>query len=403
MSDWKQVVREIAVNVEDHFDDLRGKLKHRLWGVGPIQILPYIGHGTHHKVYIKGRVLEDYDVTGSHDNDTLWANLLNMYRRYNSHEVRYTHVQVTFNGQAHVVETDDEGFYVAELELDTPLPDDQIWFNVDVQLLDYPDQETSIATGKVMVPPHSAQFGVISDLDDTVIQTDVLNLLKMARNTFIYNSRTRLPFPGVAQFYQALQKGGNDTFNPIYYLSSSTWNLYDLFVDFFDVRKVPIGPFFLTDVGLTKDHFFKPGHLDHKLALVEYLLETHPNLPFILVGDSGEKDAEIYLQAIQKHPGRVLAAYIRDVTGVVRDEKVRAIIEKVKEAGSEMLLVSDTAAAAVHAAEHGYILPESLPVIREERKEDKKEPLPVEKLLTPIPENPVPPDNPEQDKPAQTT
>jgi phosphatidate phosphatase APP1 len=209
-------------------------------------------------------------------------------------------------------------------------------------------------------------------LDDTVIRSDVTNLLKLARNTFFSNARTRLPFQGVAEFYSALQ-WTHETYNPIFYVSNGPYNLYELIVDFFEVRGIPIGPIFLRDIGLTEQFLF--ASKEHKYDTIEQLLLLYPNLPFILIGDSGEKDAPIYLQVIENHPGRIKAVYIRDVYANIarpdHDAKMRQIAEKAQKEGVDMLLVPDTAAAAVHAAEHGYIPESKLAEIMDAAEQDK--------------------------------
>jgi phosphatidate phosphatase APP1 len=81
-----------------------------------------------------------------------------------------------------------------------------------------------------------------------VLQSSVTNFLKMARMVLLGNAHTRLPFEGVAAFYRALQRGASGgEFNPIFYVSNSPWNLYDLLEDFMDVHGVPAGPLFLRD------------------------------------------------------------------------------------------------------------------------------------------------------------
>ncbi|NLX11661.1 MAG: DUF2183 domain-containing protein [Chloroflexi bacterium] len=380
MSDWKQVVALIASNVEDHYDALKLRLRHKL-GIGPVQVLPYIGHGTRAALYLHGRVLADYSVTEPMDNDTIWQNMLNMYRRFNSHEVPQTLVRARFRDWEVETTTDEEGFFEANFKLDEPLATDAIWHEVQIALPEYADHEGARATGQVMIPPTSARFGVISDLDDTVLKTDVANLLKVARNTFLNNAHTRLPFSGVAAFYQALQQGTRQNFNPIYYVSNAPWNLYDLLVDFFEVREIPLGALFLVSLGLTDEHLIRPSGMDHKLGAIEHLLNTHPDLPFILIGDSGELDPEIYLEAVRNHPGRIPTIYIRDVSGEGRNDVVGAIADEVHRLGAEMLLVPDTIAAAVHAVQRGYISADALPAIREERDEDEKAPEGVEKIL----------------------
>ena len=81
----------------------------------------------------------------------------------------------------------------------------------------------------MLTPPPSARFGVISDIDDTVLVSHVTSPFKMALVSLFGNAHTRSPFPGVAEFYQALQGGvGGAEQNPIFYVSSSPWNFYDL-------------------------------------------------------------------------------------------------------------------------------------------------------------------------------
>src|SRR5205085_9087259 len=88
----------------------------------------------------------------------------------------------------------------------------------------------------------SAAFGVISDLDDTVIQSRVANFLQAVRTVMLGNARTRLPFPGVAAFYDALEKGKDGKrSNPIFYVSSSPWNLHDLISEFIRLQEIPEG------------------------------------------------------------------------------------------------------------------------------------------------------------------
>ena len=387
MSDWRTVLGAITDDIEGHFDHLKHGLLARFQPEYPVQILPYMGYGTAQRIFIKGRVLADKGITRAEENDTVWENLLNMYRRFESDEIPGARLRAMVAGVEVELIADDEGYFERAIDLETPLPDHQRWHEVQYQLLEIPNAETLKevvrATGKVLIPPSDAQFGVISDLDDTVMQTDVLNYLKMARNVFLHNAHTRLPFEGVAAFYRALQTGTAGTWNPIFYLSKSPWNIYDLLVDFFDVRDIPPGPLLLTDLGFSDEQFFTPTSRDHKLTHIQNLLETYSHLPFILIGDSGQHDPEVYVEAAELNPGRIPAIYIRDVTGDLRDSAVRAMIEKAETAGADLLLVEDTAAAQVHTLASGFINAEALPEINSERAEDKKDPLPVETLLDP--------------------
>lgn len=389
MSDWQRVLLHFANDVEGHFDTLRTRLWQRMGWMRPVQVVPYMGFGTTENLYLKGRVLEDKGITSAHDNDTIWLNLLNMYRRYNSHEIGDAQVKAQVDDRILELNTDVEGFF--ELRMPTPssFTPDHLWHDIPLEVLGFPgnrDVENVRATGQVMIPPPGAQFGVISDIDDTVVHTDAANLLKMARIVFLNNSRTRLPFEGVAAFYQALHKGtkGVNIFNPLFYVTSSSWNIYDLLVDFFRVRGIPMGPLMMVDLGLTNEYVVTPSHRHHKIKQIHMIMDTYPNLPFILIGDSGQRDPEIYLQVITDYPGRIPAVYIRDVAGDRRDAQIKDYIKTAAEAGTDMLLVQDTAAASLHATQKGYILPETLPAISQERQQDQQAPdNPIEKLLDP--------------------
>lgn len=389
MADWKRALRTVLTDFEGRYDAAKFRLRKRL-GLGELCIVPYLGHGTPQAIYLRGRVLRDRGITSAMEEDSMWLNLLNMYKRYQSHEIPGARVQARFGDLVREVTADNEGFFELEFSGFTLPESEDSWYDVELELVDYPGKDQNPAepqevkaTGKVIVPPQDAEFGIISDVDDTVLRTDVVNLTAMARNTFLMNSRTRLPFEGAAAFYDALRRGSDTTFNPIYYVTSSAWNLYDLIVDFFVVRQIPLGPLFMVNWGLTPDQFVAPGHHRHKLTTIQKLLDTHPTLRFILIGDSSQKDPEIYLEVIQNNPGRILVVYIRDVTEQRRDAQVQLLIEKAKGLGVEMLMVPDTFAAAQHAADKGFITADRLALILKERDEDKQAPTPLEQAVLP--------------------
>ena len=362
MTGRRRALLAAANAVEQRFDRLRFAAKQRLGLLDPFEILPYRGHGTARELFLKGRVLEERGITRSGQHDTPWDNLRNMARRFASDEVPRARVRATFGDVRLETVADEEGFFEVSVELPEPLTGPTRWHPVELELLHphSPGGKRVRSTGQVLVPT-GADFGVISDIDDTVVRSSATNVLKMAWIVLLNNAHTRLPFEGVAAFYGALQRGAGDrAYNPIFYVSSSPWNVYDVLEDFLNVHGVPAGPLFLKD--------WSPSvlgkHRTHKLGIIRTLLGTYPELPFILIGDSGEEDPEIYYQAVFEHPGRIRAIYIRDVTVAEREAEVRAIAEEVRNRGVEMVLISDTAAAAEHAAAKGLIAPDSVPEIQ---------------------------------------
>lgn len=370
MAGWKQSLAQMMTRLEARFDSLKQRLRWRARREGLLQIVPYIGHGTPTTLYLKGRLLQDKHISKPTDQDTLWQNLRNMYKRFASNEVPQTRLVARFGLLTQEIITDEEGFFDLCWQLGQPLEEGKIWHEVVFNL---PNSDIS-AAGRVMIPPANAQFGVISDIDDTVVQTSAFNTLKMARNVFLSNAHTRLPFEGVAAFYQALQKGAGSVYNPLFYLSGSVWNLYDLLVDFFELRGIPAGPLFLMNLGLAERQLFSPNHYEHKLSTLQLLLDTYPALPFILIGDSGQQDPEIYTQSTADNPGRILAIYIRDVTGEGRAAEIQKLAELTQKFKTELVLVKDTAAAALHAVECGFIHHDTLPNIFRANHRDTQPP-----------------------------
>ena len=389
MSSKKKKIASIAHRIEQPFDRAKAKLKERVGGRDPVCIKPYRGYGNNRDLYLQGRVLEDEGVLPAEQDSKAWQNVKATYKRFESDEIAGAVVRAWIEGPGgeraeQEVTTDEEGYFDVHLQVTWKLPKDRLWHEVELELLSgaYDFQKKPVrATGQVLMPPAGARFGVISDMDDTVLQTGATNLWQMVSLTLLRNAHTRLPFEGVAGFYRALQHGTSQTpDNPVFYVSSSPWNLYDLLTDFLDVHGIPRGPLFLRDLGIDQDKFIKSDHLEHKLAQIERLLRAYPELPFILIGDSGQKDPEIYQQAVDHFPGRIVAIYVRDVTTPARDEEVHAIAEAVGQNDVPMQLVKDTVAAAEHAAEHGFILEDALPDVRAEKAKDENAPSDVEQL-----------------------
>ena len=354
----------VAKTAEERFDALRFGLKRRFGLLDPFEILPYRGHGTGRELFLKGRVLEEAGIMRAGQDDTIRHNVRNMARRFASDEVAGARVRASFEGLSVEAKADVEGFFEVRFRLPEPLDGQAGWYPVELELLSPPSPGGGPvrSTGQVLVP-QGARFGVISDLDDTVVRSSATNVLKMAWIVLRNNAHTRLPFEGVSAFYKALQLGKDgQSFNPIFYVSSSPWNIYDLLEDFLDVHGVPHGPLFLKDWSPT----VLGKHKDYKIGVIRRLLETYGDLPFVLIGDSGEEDPEIYLQTVREHPGRILAIYIRDVTSAERDAEVANIAEEARILGTEMVAVPDTATAAEHASSIGLIAADAVAAVRSE-------------------------------------
>jgi phosphatidate phosphatase APP1 len=210
----------------------------------------------------------------------------------------------------------------------------------------------------VRVVSPDAAFGVISDLDDTLVETGARNLLRHWRTVSLNSAEGRVAFPGVAYLFRALAAGrtGAET-NPIFYVSSSPWNLYDLFEDFMRLRDIPPGPMFLKDFGIDRTKWLTGSHGRHKLAAIETILAAYPSLGFLLVGDTGQDDAVIYAEAVRRHRDRIVAVYLRDVTPAGFLPSVRGAMKRIERSGVPLASGADLDAAARHAENAGLVEP----------------------------------------------
>ena len=373
--DWKQLFSNYTSVIEEKFDELSFQLRRRLKLNDPVQIIPYRSYGTVNRLYLKGRVLEDKLLKPGSGRESILNNLVNMYKRFESDEVPGAVLKVAFQSQVHKVVSDEEGYFMLNISPGAVRQLQDIWHQIEIELEDapIPFQKNLKATAEVLIPPFDAEFGIISDIDDTIVETTATNVLAMSRTVFLNNAHTRLPFAGVSAFYKSLQLGRNGKRNnPFFYVSSSPWNMYDLLKDFLDLNEIPAGPLLLRDFGLQDNKFFSSGgHMGHKFKEIENILLTYPHLNFVLIGDSGQEDPRIYQEVVKQYPGRILAIYIRDVQLPEREKIAIKISEELASSKVEMLIIDNAAEAAKHAAASGLIFSEEIPAIETEKEKDK--------------------------------
>jgi phosphatidate phosphatase APP1 len=298
---------------------------------------------------VRGRVLADKGWSPSADADTRWRNLIRFWKHLESDEVPGARLRV---GGVETV-TDREGYFRAELEGAFR----NGWNGIGLELLGPPKAK---ATAEVFVPAKKARFGLISDIDDTVVYSNVSRKLRMVLHAALNNARTRKPFKGVAAFYRALHAG----VNPVFYVSKSPWNLYAPIVEYLEVQGFPAGPVLLRDFG-----FRSPKN--HKTTAIEDILNTYPALKFVLSGDSAEQDPEIYADIVRRFPGRIRAIYIRSVS-IKRVKEIERLVKEVSRQNCQLVLSEDAETAAAHAAAEGLIQPSDLRAVRSERAADER-------------------------------
>ena len=311
---------------------------------------------------------------------SLTRDLIDLLHRLFSRGVGRAVLEIRFDGTRKRVTADDRGHFQVGLRHGRRDPSEHPWYPVTIQLVHRSGDGPS-AQSKIFIPPLTAKFAVISDIDDTVVYTGVANKLMMTWRLFMQKAESRTAFPGVAAFYRGLHRGPTGAeLNPMLYVSRGPWSIYELLDEFFHLHDIPVGPIlFLRDWNLALYRPFPPRARGHKLRLIRRMLRLYHDLPFILIGDSGQHDPEIYANVVRNHPGRILAIYIRNIAeDPLRDRALEKLAGEVTQAGSRLLLASDSFDMAAHAADNGFISAAALADVLKERREQVDEVSPSE-------------------------
>lgn len=273
-----------------------------------------------------------------------------MLARYFSTPLPEMQVNVLLGEETFTVHSDELGYFSIWVNTKKNYPVG--WHKAEFSICDKDEKVQCRQKGEFLISDSTADFGIISDIDDTILVSHATELIKKTRLILTKNAKTRLPFEGVAKFYQLLSKNSN---RPFFYVSSSEWNLYDFLEDFFRVRSIPKGPFLLQEFksGLKDLLFTGGGSHYHKLQKIRRLMDLYPDMSFILIGDSGQHDTLIYHKALIEFHGRIKAVYIRKIHQLhAIDPHITKGFEKYN---VPLLLIKDSREAQKHAKAAGWI------------------------------------------------
>ncbi len=355
--------------LEIRFDHFKNKIP----GRAPVHIQLYFCFGTPWRIFLKGRVMEQKRILPVSTRDRFWINLFNAFQRYESDEVPFAQLRLLYGGEEKFVTADEEGYFASWLFLPGMTEDDFASLRVRLELSEpvrLDQSQPTVETIPVIIP-ETCRLGIISDIDDTVIRTDVFKPLKMLVNVFFKSSRLRQSFPGTSIFYQAMSSGvDGKKRNPIFYASTSPWNLHDLLVNYLAYQGFPPNPIlYLRDWGINENELLPMDNFGHKNQFIQMVLEFFPDIRFILIGDSGQQDPEIYAGVSDDYAGRILAIYLREVTGrPQRIDSIHRLRARLARRGVPVILAESVLPMAEHAARQGWISPVVVDQIREQVK-----------------------------------
>ncbi|MGI8434555.1 MAG: App1 family protein [Nocardioidaceae bacterium] len=345
MTVWAALLR-LMFGLEGVVDRRLNAFLRRRPGWGPT-VSPYISYGITGSAHVRARVLlsrrdDQRDRPG-------WA-LLAGLAPFLSVEIPGEEVSIEVAGQRILAVAGPEGYVEAALHLPELSPG---WHEMTFGITGDPGYS---ARGRLLIVDPAAKLGVVSDIDDTIIHTGLTRLVEAIRTTLFTPEHVRKEIAGASEFYRGLV-GGPAGPAQIFYVSTGAWNLHPVLERFLVRYSFPEGPVLMTDWGPSAAWLFREASVVFKCREITQLFEEHPQLMWVLVGDSGQDDPEAYAAVALAHPERVHAVYIREVsaTSPVRAARVRQLTANLSRAGVGMLMVADSAVAADDAHARGLI------------------------------------------------
>lgn len=324
--------RHFAARVDDVFNAIRNRLFRRR-GWRP-RIVPYTGYGSTRRVRLLARVLLAPPPTGAPGPDEsreARQRATRGWRRFLTTPIPGAAVEVDAGGRTHHLAADRRGY--VDGTIDAALPPG--WHDLPIRVRR--GRPTDL---RVLVVEDGSTFGVVSDIDDTAMITHLPRPLLAAWNTFVLRESARVAVRGMAELYRTLLAEHPGA--PVVYLSTGAWNVAPTLTRFLARNGFPDGPLLLTDWGPTNTGWVRSGR-QHKESSLRRLARDLPTVRWLLVGDDGQHDPEIYDGFAAERPDRVVGVAIRRLTATQQALTTTPTVHR-----------PPTAAAPVVAARDGF-------------------------------------------------
>lgn len=300
----------------------------------PLRVQAFYGHRSRDRLVMSARALRAKP-PGFEQTSRLKA-IKTMIAQFVSHEVAGVEVTLEIRGQGgtileHSGVTNSEGYIHFDIALDPgwDLPTHPVWELGRLHWLNSTGPQATDA--HILVPGSDSNLAVISDIDDTIIETGVTggigSVIRNWKRLFAQLPHERTAVPGADAFYGQLGGGVLErdekraaaripaTKRPFFYISSSPWNLFSYLVAFKRVKGLPLGPLKLRDWGFNRRTLGRASHGVHKDAAIDGIIGMYPELRFALIGDDTQGDLPAFARAVRQYPGRIAAVFLRTVSG----------------------------------------------------------------------------------------
>jgi phosphatidate phosphatase APP1 len=292
-----------------------------------IQAASFRGYASQDKLFIQGRISR-YRVINNHPDASPWEQLNDTVKRIFNTRIPDVSCEISLLGNSFYTTSNSAGYFT--LEIDWPaveIPEQSCWLPAEIMILPSDEYfiEKNLIRGEILFISKNQKFIVISDIDDTLLLTGVRSLFywKVLYNTFLKNLEQRRGIPGAPAFFQRFTqlKDHRDWQTYVFYISSTPRTLYDFVLSWLERYHFPKGPILLKDFGLST---LDKGVLrfKSKLSWIRHVMSVFPTIPFVLVGDSGEKDFFLYQKISREFPDKVKAILIRDIQYLGNNHKL---------------------------------------------------------------------------------
>lgn len=292
------------------------------------KIVGYRGIANKDRVIVSGHAFEKHKVRDLDQLHGRRRNFRQTIRRFRTRPLKWTTVAIKINGEIKKVRTNKKGFFTCELKHSIKEPG---WYPYEL----FWKQSHKVFKSEFYLSDEH-ETGVISDIDDTLLISHSTRMIRKLALLLFRNAYTRRTFPLIKNWHAHLQDLHDaDEIRDYFYVSNSEWNLYDFLNDFFAINELPKGVFFLQNLKNGLRDFVKTGKVNnnHKINSIEFLLKFYPRKQFILVGDNGQKDMDIYNDIVSRYSDRIKGVLIRELPYIKNHRRVNRYRESISNHG----------------------------------------------------------------------
>lgn len=320
-----------------------------------MRVTVYRGYVADDQARVRVRVVEAPELPGDSRIpywDVMQANL----RRHGALAIVGVEVELRIAGHSEKQITDSRGF----ASFSVPVPKLSAgWHDAYAVTTPIEDGESASGQGRVIKPAAKAPFAIISDIDDTILESGLTEGLTAVKQALLRDANTRSAVRGMASLYRGLTRGvagpsgARKPAPTFFYVSTGSWSFYEMLQQFIQLRAFPQGPMFLTHWGPTERYLRRSG-AEHKRTAIRRLFQAYPQTQFVLIGDSGQRDAVTYEEMAREFPDLVKLILIRQV-GASKDDRNLELSKHathLRGEGIPLYLVPD----AAHAADLAHAL-----------------------------------------------